>query len=516
MTAYQMQRARRGEDLHIGGRFKAGLLAPVMAHKLKGSESAILSQRAHFQLDPIPGRLMSPIRGQVVAVYVPLQALHALKNPTADYPGSNDVIRAALANKEQLFQLEEESDISRRLGLVPKSVAGTKMVCESGRLAYLAAVNFLRQRRYVLATTVAKTETAILPAILSQTVLDRLNGVLDPEDRVNGAVDINAMLRVKGIGAANSATTATSGGAGRWQEDDDPTDKEIYTSAADNLYITADGVDGVPELYAELGTNVSLTDMYRAEKMDALMRRMRKFVDDNPEHGEEIVARWAMGLSLDIGRQPFVLYEKEITLMGDVQRPSDFANMDETRTYAANSIGFTVPVPATEFGGVVVTMMVVKPDEVLDSQPNPMFTEAWEQDNYVADEMAVDPVPVTIRELYADCDVGDEDTVALYVGNHGLKRYYKHYGWNRAVDPLDVEGETSIWQLEVPMSVTPENVNYPNPLPQTPFADTTAEVCLYGLQSAITVQTPLIFGPSPIEELAAIEDQDVFEDEPAT
>ena len=72
--------------------------------------------------------------------------------------------------------------------------------------------------------------------------------------------------------------------------------------------------------------------------------------------------------------------------------------------------------------------------------------------------------------------------------------------------------ETSIWQIEVPASVTPETVLYPSPLPQTPFADTTAEVCTYGIKSMLTVGTPTIFGPAPVEELAEIETADVFED----
>jgi hypothetical protein len=505
MSKYMSPRDSRMEDRHVGGRFKAGLLAPVMAHKLKGSEAGLLTQQVFWDLDYIPGRLLSPIIGQVYSVFVPVQAMHALKNPSADYPGSDDVIRAELAAGNSLFDLEAEGEISKRLGVNPRSISGTKSVNEAARLAYICAVNMLRQRRFVNATLLDNSETAMAPAILAQTVLDRLNAVLDPEDRVNGAVSLNAQIPVQGIYRGLADQT------GNFFDTNDETVTAEALTEPRPLYLENDAAT-FPQIYAELGTEVSLTDFYQAERTDRLTREMRALVDKYPERGEEIITRWAMGLRMDIGRDPVVLYEKEITLAGSVQRATDGANLGLERTYPGNSLEFTVPVPATEFGGVVVTLMVTRPDEVLSSQPHPFLTETWTQDNFAADELVIDPVPITIRELDSDCDTGDEDTVAIYGGNHGLKKFYRQYGWNRHLDTNDVDAETAIWQLEVPMSVTPENVNYPDPLPQTPFADTTAETTTYAIKSAFAVRTPQIFGPTPIEELAEIEDADIFED----
>jgi hypothetical protein len=519
LTRYQQARTRRMEDRHVGGRFRAGVLAPVMAHKFKGSEGGMMSQQLFFQLDPIPGRIMSQIYAEVVSVFVPVQALHALKNPEADYPGSEDVIRAALADGETLFDLEEETEISKRCGINPKSIGGVKKSCESARLAYIAAVNFLRRQLYVNATQQSKTETAILPAILSKTVLQRLNGVLDPEDRVNGAVSLNAHIPVRGIGLGTTSPNTVNAGMTHSDGTQETVDLARTTDNTFRMEVEQDAANKwYPKVEAVLGTQISVSDFYQAERMDQLVRTMRKFVDDNPEKGEEIVTRWAMGLSLDVGRDPVVLYRRRVSMNNAVERPMDGASIDDLRTYPTNGIRFTVPVPKTEFGGVVVTMASIKPDEVLSSQPHPMFTEPWAQDNFVADEMAAvagDPVGVTLRELDSDIDQGNETDIGLYVGNHGLKRFYRQYGWNRHLDTNDVDAETSIWQLEVPMSVTPENVNYPEPLPQTPFADTTAEICTYGCRSSLTVETPLIFGPTPVEELAAIEDANIFEEENA-
>lgn len=514
-TRYQMPRSRRMERTHLGGRFKAGLLAPVQATKLIGSESALLSVAAHFNLDPIPGEILSPIYGEVVSVFVPLQAIHALANPTHDYPGSADVVREALAAGNSLTALEEEGVISKRLGINPKSVSGTKMVDGSARLAYIAAVNFLRQRKYVNATLLSNTETAISAAVLSQTVLDKLNGVLDPEDRINGAVKFSGTINIDGVGLVAPAGEAVTGLTTVAYHDGNPGAVDGFRSNLTDIFIEKQvGLDR-PNVTADLGSTgstISLSDFYNAEKMDRLTREMRAFVDKYPQHGEEIVTKWALGLSLDISKQPVVLYERRVALNSSVMAASDGASLGELQTEVRGNVSFTVPVPATEFGGVVVTMMAVKPDEVIGSQPHPFFTEPFAAYNHVADELAIDPVAVSIKDLYADCATVDEDTVALYVGNNGLKRDYETYGWNRALDTTTVEAETSIWQLEVPMSVTPETVVYPSPLPQTPFADPTSEVCTYHVKAAAVVATPIIFGPTPVEELAAIETEDVFED----
>lgn len=514
MTKYQNPRAQRTEDRHVGGRFKAGLLAPVMAHKVMGSEGGRLEQRCFFELDPIPGRLMSSIFAEVICCYVPLQAIHALKNPTADYPGSNDVIRHELAQGNPVTDLEAENEISKRLGINPRSVSGTKYVDESARLAYLCAVNYLRQRKYVKASLVTKTETAILPAILSKTVLERLNGVLDPEDRVDGAIDLQGLIPIEGLAVGTSATTVGPQGGLQDSEGGGITYQNEYRSNLTDIHLKAQAQDGRLAVYADLGqgaAEITLRDFYRAEMQDRLTREMRAFIDANPEHGEEMVTRWAAGLSLDVGRQPFVLWEDKVALTSNVQRPTDGASIDDVRSYPATGIEFSVTIPRTEFGGVVVTMMCVKPDEVLSSQPHPMFTEAWAADNFVADELAIDPVPVTMRDVDSDVATPDEGTTVFWGANHGLRKAYRQYGWNRHLNVNDVAAQTSIWQLEVPASVTPETVNYPSPLPQTPFADTLAEVCTYGIKSMLNLATPTIFGPSPIEELAAIETEGVFD-----
>jgi hypothetical protein len=260
---------------------------------------------------------------------------------------------------------------------------------------------------------------------------------------------------------------------------------------------------------------VSLTDFYNAEKTDELVRQMRQMIDANPEYGEEMVTRWAHGLSVDTGKTPYIIHQTSKVFGQIYRQATDGANLDTAQSDMVQEISFTVPVAPTELGGIVITFAAVKPDETLASQPHPFLSEEWGAINYVSDELARDPVAVNIRQLNSDCDIGDEGTLAMYTGHNGLKKAYVSYGFNRHLDQTTVASKTALWQLEVPMSVTPETVLYPSDLEHYPFADQLAEVCTYTVNSVQTVRTPLVFGPSPVEELLQIETDDIFEDAPA-
>lgn len=517
LNKYMQPRAIRREARTLAGRFRGGKLAPVMAVPFVGSESGSVTQSITYELDPIAGRMITEVTAEIISVFVPLQAIDAQFDDTNDFPGNAEVLRQKLLAGTALYALEPENEITKRLGVVPSPVSGVKYVCASVRHAHNAAVNYLRRRKHLDAAQLPKTNTAITPAIISQNVLDRLNGVLDPEDRVNGAVQFDGVLHVSGFGIAAGEPTNHADTSVR---ESGSTGAVTYDNAwsevgAQRLRFEADPANNNrPNLKVDLGgaNTISLTDMYQAEKMDALTRQMRELVDQHPELGDELVARFAHGLSVDPGRQPFVVYEQRKTFNASTIRAMDGASLDQTQTNMVVRHDFTAPIPASEFGGILITFAAVKPDETLASQPHPILSKGWKAQNFAADELAIDPVPVRIRELDADCDPADENTIALYVGNNGLRRTYVNYGFNRHLDPTTVEAKTAIWQLEVPMSVTPESVLYPNDLGHYPFADQQAEVCTYTVTSLAVINTPTIYGPTPVEELPAIETDDVFND----
>lgn len=525
MTTYQNARNTRRESMTNLGRFRGGILSPVMFTAIRPSEGGMINQQITFELDPIAGRMVTPMYAELTMVYVPVQAMDALKNPTADYPGLTEVVREKLLSGNPLFGLENENEISKRCRINPRSIGGVKKVSETIRLGHNAAINFLRTRKYVKATKLLANSTAITPALISRTSLEMLNGVLDPDDRINGEVQLQlptVELPVYGVGFTGSV--ATSGGpANNVRETGGTTRnyaKAYGASPAGNGVQIEATVDGYPNAYVQLNAvtagGLSLPDLYNAEKKDSLVRVLRTIVDQNAEYGEEMAVRFAHGMSVDPGRMPFILSEQRVQFGRNLVGASDTTGVQENvrRSDMAASINVMVPVPKTELGGVVITFASLKPDETLAAQPHPFLSDNWGVDNFLADELALDPVPVTIRDVTSDPpSAGAESTRVMYTGHNALKQTYVSYGLSRQLDPTTVENKTAIWQLEIPLSVTPDNILYPASLPHYPFADQLAEVCTFTISHNMTLGTPMILGPTPVETLAIIDSENLFGDD---
>ena len=81
MKDYQTARNTRRESLTVVDRFRGGKLVPVMAVPVRPNEGGMLSQSITMELDPVAGRLLTPVYGELTAVFVPVQAIDALKDP---------------------------------------------------------------------------------------------------------------------------------------------------------------------------------------------------------------------------------------------------------------------------------------------------------------------------------------------------------------------------------------------------------------------------------------------------
>jgi len=525
---YRAPNSRRRESRKRTHRMKGGKLAPVMATPILQSESGTIRQQIAFEVDRVMGRMVTAPFAKVVSVFVPVQAMHALKHPDHDYPGANEVIRELLKSGANLFDLEPESEVTQRCGINPRSVDGVKYVNESIALAHNCAVNYLRRRKYVKAVQLLAADRDITPALYEQTVLDRFGGVLDPDDRINGAIEmqLTGRLPTRGIRVMGDASTHAADAPYKDQAVPNggtvnKTSVEGWRASEQNVVIETGSESGFSVstafhgVFSDLadadGAQVSLQDLYISERSDALIRAMREIVDKNPIYGEEMLADWMYGLQVDAGKQPFVLFERKIALTRAMQPGMDTAAI-ENRTEATDMMGsipFMVPVPQTEFGGVIVTFASLLPDEVVDSQPHPLATQPWAGINFTLDEQKLDPQPVTIRDLHSDIDeitpAPNETAPLFYVGNNHMSRTYVDYGFARNVDETTVENKTALWQVNVPLSVTPQSVIYPENLEQYPWGIQDGDICTVHATSQLIVNSPLILGPSPVEELASVD-----------
>lgn len=502
-TKYQKSRSTRTEISTKSQTFRGGKLVPVNMTAIRSGESGIARMQVISELDPIVGRLQSEISCEVVSVFVPALAIDDAKGGSV-MAGNTDALRERLATGEAIFGLENRNEISMRAGIVSKPIGGVRKVSEVARFAHNVAVNYLRKRRYIDAAQIDVANTSITPALLSSTVLDRLNGVLDPEDRINGAVDLSAQMPVKGIGVVTPANNTLAN-----VKESDGTIRNFQGAFSANstnaVGLSYDTKNGFPNIYAQFDGQLSLKDFYVAQRMDAAAREIDAILDANPEVGFEAVANVAYGLSIDTGKLPVVMYETTKKFARGVQSAMDGPSLGDMQTSNLVALDFAIPVPATEFGGVLITFVSVKPDESLSSMPHPLLTDSWAQDNFLADEMAIDPVPVLAREIDANVAAGSEDTVCLYVGNNHLRKRITSYGWTENTDVSTVAHKSAIWQYEIPASVSPSSIVYPENLPHYPFADQNAEVVTCHVTSQIAFNTPTIFGPSPIENNAALD-----------
>lgn len=517
-----MNLQKRREVRDKVSRFKAGLLAPVMAQAFEPGEGGTVSQVVHFELDPVAGRVITPMYAEVTSVFVPVTAIEHLLNPTSDTADIPEVVRQKYLSTPVMYDLENETDISKRLGVVPQKIANVQKVCAISRLAYIAAVNFLRKRKYAYAVEELHTSTAIHRAILSETILDRFNGVLDPADQANGQVtlDIGAVnLPIDGIYAYGTPVTKAAGTNLRSRSGGTDTTTAATTVTETNpgggtglaVKITGSGATARPDLAAVFNgqaTGISLVDFYKAQNHDKMIRMFSQLVKDNPLDGEDAVLRMAYGFRMEPGRHPWVVSEQKVPFGLDIRQAVDGTALleDTMMSKGMQKIAFSAIVPPTDIGGILITIAAVKPDETVASQPHPILSKPWGARNHIDDETKLDPVPVLMREVDSEVATGNETTVAFYTGLHELYRFYSEYGMTRNTNPLDLEDKTAIWQVKVPASVTPENVVYPV-IDQYPFIDQNAEICRCRIQSVALVATPRVFGPAPVEEVDVVDSE---------
>lgn len=514
---------------------KVQLLQPVMGMLLEPNESAIVNQTLTVELDPIPGRLLTPITAEVFSVFVPMQAVDALVDGT-EYAGITEVIRNKLVSGNAMFVVENENEITQRMDIKPMRNGGLAKVNAYARYAHNAAVNYLRRRLHRDAVQLAHGNMAVTPALLSSTSLDRLNAVLNPESRINGAVSLQLptlSLPVSGsatvtragtnpakiVNAATGANLTNSGTDYALQVDGTTANLQnlsnVNAALDPNGSLVANLAGATALLNGVTAGNVSLDDFYNAETMDRLTRKMGEIMEANPELGQELILRWVHGLGVDNPAQPWLLYKATKFFNRNVVGATDTAgvNADTVRTDMAQVFAYSFPVPPTELGGFVVTFLQVKPDETLGSQPHPVLGKNFFPRNFAADMLKLDPVPVTMRELNSDVAQASENTVAMYTGLNELKRNYVTYGFGRNVNPATLANKYAVWQLEIPLSVTPTSVLHPAP-DQDIFADTLGEPVKYICEHMALIKTPVIFGPTPVEDLPVLDTSDIFDQVP--
>ena len=533
MENYQRARSKKVYRQAHQSTMRGGKLMPVAAVPFHPGEGGVISQTIGCEMKPIAGRLVSDILMSVVQVFVPALAIDKALNPDADKAGNAEHFRSSLVAGQSMFPLGPENELTKRMAIEPIRIGGVLKTSSAVHVAHNIAVNFLRRRMYHAAAEVALTNTAVTPALLSSTVLDRFNAVLVPEDRINGSVTLEGQVPITGIGFRHSAVgTAPQGPlAMRESNRDEKVVAKAFSvegnlssvagaNAAVNLLIEQDpGKPGYPKIVADFGLSsgqsLSLKQFYLAEAQDKLIREFAKIMQERPYDGSKMIQRAVYGLSLDTGTQPFVVFEKTVALGAGVKSGMDGPSLDVMQTNTDAEISFTRVIPRNEFGGICITFMAIKPEEVISGQPHPGFSKEWGVVNYAADDLRIDPEPVLRRQLDSSVPAVNETDVMFWVGPNHFERQYDRYDWSRDVNTATVDHKSARWRYQVPIGVAPGNVIYPADIDHYPFQlnGPSDPACMYIVKSVAEIGSPLKLGPTPVEDMQFVDDFDLLEEE---
>lgn len=532
MENYNQARSKKVYRQAHQSTMRGGKLMPVAAVPFHPGEGGVISQTLGAEMKPIAGRLVSDILLHVVSVFVPTLAIDKAVNTDAAKAGNVQHLRETLLAGGSLFPLIPEHDLSKRMAIEPIRIAGALRTSQAIHVAHNIAVNHLRRRMYHAAALVDLENKAVTPALLSSTVLDRFNAVLVPEDRINGAVSLTGQVPVKGIGfrpasvgtapLVNPALIETGGTARNPAKAFSAQGTNTTTAGANatvNLLVEEDPArPGVPRIVADLGagggSSLSLKQFYMAEAQDKLIREFARIMDQHPEDGAKRIMRAIHGLEMDTGLEPYVVFERTVALGAGVKSGMDGPSLDVMQTNTDAEVSFTRVIPRNEFGGIVITFMAVKPEEVISGQPHPGFSKEWSVTNYAADDMRIDPEPVIRRKLDSSVPAANENDVMFWVGPNHFDRQYDRYDWSRDVDVATVDHRSARWRYQVPIGVDPGNIIYPADIDHYPFQlnGPNDPACMYMVKSVAEIGSPVKLGPTPVENMQFVDTYDLLDE----
>ena len=514
------RRLAKWRNNHFGG-MSAVQAHPLMALKLDPGEGATVTTDVAVNLAPVSGYMRTNAYCHVVQVFVPYQAIEKLELEEQEDAGVTEMTRRRL-EQGQGIGLEDENVFTKAMNIHPISNAGQNKVVKSARLAYIAAVNHLRKASYHLAATAKpQTVTDLLPAVLTANILERMNGVLDPERNIDGAINLTGDLPVKGIGFRAGNSLAMDGFNVRETGDGDPVSYSFgrygnHSGEALEVVFEDDGGRKRPNIRVDMsGTSeLTLRDMMVSQTIDKLIRGFAQIIQDDKVNGEAKVARALYSLQVDYDSNCQVLYDQIYELTPSHHRPTDGPSVNDVSAHFALEDTFSVVAPTSELGGELITIAMIKPLETKVPQPDPRHTRPWKLVNIVQDETQLEEELLTRRELEVAPGIANEDAPAMWVGHNALLHDYSTVGPNEQ-QIFETEMKSTMWTFPVPTSVTPENVSYPaDGIDMYPFHNWNGRHAEYTIDQRALISTTHAKGPNPIERIELFRDQPELLEQP--
>lgn len=256
------------------------------------------------------------------------------------------------------------------------------------------------------------------------------------------------------------------------------------------------GVAGTnyPSIYAEMAANgikVSLANLEQAKQLVGWAKLREQYEGYTDEW---IIDTLMQGYHIEDQEftVPILLDQTMVDFKQGLRYASDAANLNEKATNGVATGSVNVSVPANTYGGVIMIIAEVIPEQLYERQPDPWFTAKSVSDlpNYMQD--VLNPMPV-VEVKNGDVDASHATPTALF---GWARRNWRWLKWPMRVggdlfvhtaSSATDEARRTIWPTDVANPKLSEEFYVSTTLGVQPFMDTTRDQFTVALNGQITV-----------------------------
>lgn len=370
--------------------------------------------------------------------------------------------------------------------------------------AYNTIWNWVARDRSADIDPRAETLTTLAPAFWGQS---NMSGIVPDFDDgiIAGEVPLTITeqdLRVRGIGLTAGANVATVNGV---RESDGVT--KNYPAAHDTRnvgqYLKTGSGDfaGYPDVFAEMqenGIKISLANMDQAKKLVSFAK-MRAMYEGHPDAW--VIDQLMQGIHIEEQQflQPMLIGQTNVEFRQALRHATNGPDLTDkvTNGIATGSIG--VSVPQNPYGGVVMLIAEVLPEQLYERQPDPFFTASGVDDfpNYFDD--VLNPMPVV--------EVKNGDVDSAHTLPDGLFGYAaRNWQWDKwptrvggdlyAATPGETitDARRRIWPTDVADPGLTEEFYLSTTVGTQPFMDASRDVFDFSMAGSIGITGLTLIG----------------------
>jgi hypothetical protein len=464
---------------------------------------------ARFEMMETAEMLLNAVNVTVYAHFVPFLAsdrFNGMDQLNRSYKGEPETEGGSVVPFIQTMAFAQADEIWKTMGI---HAAEGALVNAFPVEAYNIVTNFRRKARSEKLAERTALDTTLATAFWRNTQMAHIVPDFD-QAMIDGEVELqfaDSRLPVRGLGVSDPSETGTSAGGGRWSGGLDPTGAEIYTTGTDSVYLLADGVDGVPDVFAELldsGVKVSLQNIELAKQTAAFAKLRERYNGMDDE--------WIIDLLMDGVRVPEealsqpILLDRKSTIMGYSKRyATDAGNLDQSVTNGETFVDLRLRTPPMNTGGIILITAEIVPEQLFERQKDYFLhaSDVAQFPSFLRDFLDPEKVEV-VQNNHVDVEHSDPDGTFGYAPlNHGWKRDLVNVGgrfYRPDVDAAFDEDRQRFWAVETPDPELTEDFYLATTLHNKVFADTTQDGFEITLRGACAIIGNTVFGKGLAED----------------